>query len=225
MLKGGYNTALEVCSLLENPEEVFSKWRSCAFADACYGDFVIDDDIYVNDLLRIGKREAGCSGPKESRKLNGYIFGVTYYGEPVVADMLGRIRKVQFPKAICENCEPIEQFNSFAEMCDHFDEGCHNKRTKKDRARRGKEVSRWVFPWIPPTSSSDKSIISWFRRFKKKRFSEAGSIHIGAEHTLDVEYLFGLPTANLSVGSVRQDAKRYRRYENPIGPRNYYELV
>lgn len=234
VIQGGFKTALEVCSLLDNPEEVFSKWRSCAFADGSYGEFEIDTGIYVNDLLRIGERkhshsmfshskfsESKCSKGDKSPKLSGFIFGVDYYGNPIVADMLGRIRIIEFPKSVCEKCGPSDKFESFADFCTHFDEKCNiNKLAGMYKER---DLRRWIFPWIKATSSADWSI--GFRRYEKERFSEAGYIHIGTRHDLDVEYLFKLPTANLSVGSVRQDASKYRRYEHPIGPHNYYEMV
>jgi len=218
VLEGGYKTALEVCSLLQNPEEVFSKWRSCAFADVSNGEFEIDADVYVNDLLRIGERQKR-SRSNRPQNLTGFIFGVDYYGNPIVADMLGRIREVIFPEPICEKCETEETFDSFERFCDHFDVTCTTNQKVLGGARSKMDLSRWIFPWLTATSASDRSL--WFPTFKKKRFSQAGYIHIGADHTLKPKYLFGLPTANLSVGSIRQDASRHRRHVS----RDAYEMV
>jgi len=213
VVKGGYETALEVCSLIENPEEVFSKSRSCAFVHEGLGEFEIDEDIYVNDLLRIGARKAQGDETDESF---GFIFGLDYYGSPIVCDMLGRIRQVEFPKPVCEKCNPLKPFKSFAELCDHYD---NNKCTSSDRE---KNLFVWIFCWIHPANSFDKS---WFHLFPKKRFSEAGYIHIGAKHDLDTEYLFALPTINLGVGSGINGSSRYTSYENAIVTRENDEMV
>lgn len=198
VVKGYYPTALEICSLIKNPEEVFSSCRSCAFAHDGKGEFEIDEDIYVNDLLRLG-----------NGKSSGFIFGVDYLGFPVVSDMLGRIRQVELPRPVCEKCDPSKPFKIIAELCDHYDEEC--------RISKSAGTGRWVFPWIEAKTRSDKSIVPWHKSFNERRFSKAGCIHIGGSHPLDTEYLLALPTINLRVGSGRD--------ENAVDPRENDEMV
>ena len=63
-----------MCSTVPNPETVFS-YKSCAFTNNRNGGFNIDDDIDICDLEK-----------------GGYKFGVTFYGEQVVADARGNVR-------------------------------------------------------------------------------------------------------------------------------------
>lgn len=78
--------AIELCSTIPKPEKVFSYHRSCAFTSDGNGEFEIDGDIEVFDL-----QEAN------------FVFGVTYYGEPVVADARGNIRRFYLQSKEIEN--------------------------------------------------------------------------------------------------------------------------
>ncbi len=68
--------AIELCSTVPKPETVFSYYKSCAFTNNGNGEFHVDVDIEVSDLEKAG-----------------YKFGVTFYGEQVVADARGIVRK------------------------------------------------------------------------------------------------------------------------------------
>lgn len=78
--------AIRLCANIPNPATIFSYHNSCAFTDAGVGEFEIDEDIEMNHL-----NDAN------------YIFGVNYYGDPIVKDVKGNIRKVHF--RLCVNCK------------------------------------------------------------------------------------------------------------------------
>ena len=67
--------AIKLCATIPKPETVFSYHKSCSFTSNGNGQFYIDDDIDVSDLEKAG-----------------YKFGVTFYGEQVVADARGNVR-------------------------------------------------------------------------------------------------------------------------------------
>lgn len=70
---------IKIFAQIRNPGEVFSSRNSSAFTSDARGEFQIDYKITVRHL-----QEAG------------FIFGVDYYGHPIVSDSLGRIREIEF---------------------------------------------------------------------------------------------------------------------------------
>ncbi len=114
VIYGGKSEAIKLCCSIDQPKKVFSQWMSCAFAHEGEGEFEIDEKINVEDL-----------------KDAGMLFGVDYYGRPIVSDPHGKIRQLQF-----YNDEPNN-----------------------------------------------------------------GTLHVGGDHELKIEYLYKVPIKNLEVGS------------------------
>jgi len=80
--------AIKLCATIPNPEKIFSYDNSCAFTFAGYGEFEVDKEIEMKHL-----DEAT------------YIFGVNYYGDPIVCDAKGYIRKIHFRLCMKTKCK------------------------------------------------------------------------------------------------------------------------
>ncbi len=90
-LRKDRSRAIRLCAKLKNASAILSNHDSCAFTERGEGEFEIDEKMMVRDLQ-------GCL----QRKCNPcycaiYKFGVNYYGEPVMADANGNVRKLKYP--------------------------------------------------------------------------------------------------------------------------------
>lgn len=83
--------AIRLCAMLPIPENIFSYYNSCAFAVDGQGEFEVDVSIDIKNLTDAG-----------------YCFGVNYYGDPIVKDAKGDIRKVHFEEICKESTISME---------------------------------------------------------------------------------------------------------------------